>query len=98
MPLAGDTTVIVFIGQEGNNKRVLVFTRTSVVWTQEAELTASDRMTRDTFRGSVDISGDIIIVGASQCSQTTNSKACVFTRTRTTGITEPNPDVNRTPR
>jgi hypothetical protein len=60
-----------------------VFTRSGSVWTQQAELVASDGTAYDFFGGSVSVSGDTVVVGASQMTVGSNvyqGAVYVFTR------------------
>ena len=43
---------------------VYVFTRSNGIWSQQAELTASDGASGDSFGLSVALSGSILLVGA----------------------------------
>ena len=47
-----------------NSGSVFVFTRTGVVWTEQAKLQASDGDTRDSFGASVSLDVDTLVVGA----------------------------------
>ena len=61
-----------------------VFTRTGSVWPQRAKLTASDAGPGDYFGGSVSVSGDTVVIGASGDDlpgRTGAGSAYVFTRT-----------------
>ncbi len=88
----GDTAVVSALYQTDLNGAVYVFTRAAGQWTQQAKLTAFDGVTGDNFGGSVAISGDTIVVGASGAvpsqggavTYTNRGQAYVFTRS---GIT-----------
>jgi hypothetical protein len=64
----GDTAVIGAAEVDGpagqNAGSAYVFTRSGIVWGQQAKLTASDAQQADQFGDAVAISGDIIVVGA----------------------------------
>ena len=51
-------------GTSGNQGSAFVFTRSGTVWTQQAQLTASDGAANDDFGRSVGLSGDFAIIGA----------------------------------
>jgi len=60
-----------------------VFVRSGGVWTQQAKLTASDAVAADYFGGSVSISGDTAVIGASgydHADGTDAGSAYVFVR------------------
>ncbi|MBI5765079.1 MAG: FG-GAP repeat protein [Planctomycetes bacterium] len=63
-----------------------VFTRSGTVWTQQAKLTASDAALQDNFGQSVDLDGDMAVVGAlldDHVGGTSDGSAYVFTRSGT---------------
>jgi hypothetical protein len=90
-------------GTQGDNSAVesgaaYVFTRTGGVWTQQAYLKASNTETGDSFGTSVALSGDTLVVGATQedsnatgvgGTQSNNSalgSGAVYVFTRTGGV------------
>jgi hypothetical protein len=84
--LSGDTAVI---GAPGNNSvsavpgAAYVFVRKNGAWTQQRKLTASDGVKGDLFGGSVAVSGDTAVIGASNKSINSNvgqGAAYVFLR------------------
>ena len=65
--ISGSTAVIGAYKEEGERGAAYVFEKdSSGTWTQVQKLTAGDRDPKDSFGGSVAISGDIIIVGADE--------------------------------
>ncbi len=88
--LSGNTAVIgaplddVTASNQGS---VYVFVRSGRVWTPQQKLTASDGAAFDLFGGSVALSGDIVVVGASGDDVGANENqgsAYVFTRSGAT--------------
>lgn len=66
---------------------VYIFTRRGLVWTLHQKITASDAANNDDFGGSVDIEGDVIVVGANGDDTGTivdHGSAYVFTRSGST--------------
>jgi RHS repeat-associated protein len=64
-----------------------VFVRSGTTWTQQAKLTASDAAAGDQFGWSVDINGDVALIGspwADHSSKTNPGAAYVFLRSNTT--------------
>lgn len=77
---AADTTANVDQGAS------YVYTRSGTVWTQQAKLLGTDGAALDYFGDSVSISGDSVIVGATEDTNGTNTQqgsAYVFTRSGT---------------
>jgi len=68
--ISGDTAIVgAYLDDAfGNTDRgsAFVFTRSGTVWTQQAQLTASDGLAGDRLGSSVSISGDVVAVGAYQ--------------------------------
>ncbi len=62
--LDGDTAVIGAPAKNGKGV-AYVFVRSGTTWTQQAELTASDAAAGDSFGGSVSVTGDTAVIGAS---------------------------------
>ncbi|MBS1796067.1 MAG: hypothetical protein JSS81_19605 [Acidobacteria bacterium] len=52
------------VGANADQGAAYVFVRSGTVWTQQAQLTASDGATNDFFGNSVEISGETVAVGA----------------------------------
>jgi hypothetical protein len=89
--IAGDTVVVgaeeADISTSINQGAAYVFFRTGTTWAQQAKLTANDGGVIDIFGSSVAISGDSVIVGASEDAVGANTQqgsAYVFTRSGTT--------------
>ena len=77
--VAGDTALIGAYGTDDGGSfsgSVYVFTRTGGVWTQQAELTASDAAADQWFGAAVAMTDDTAVIGASF-----GNSAYVFTRT-----------------
>jgi hypothetical protein len=88
--LHGDTALVGAanddVGANGNQGSAYVFTRTGTVWTEQAQLTASDGATNDFLTRSVALYGDTALVGAYGDDIGANvdqGSAYVFTRTGT---------------
>jgi hypothetical protein len=88
--VSGDTAVIgapnKTIGTNTSQGAAYVFVRNGGAWSQQAELTASDGATNDSFGDSVAVSGDTVVVGADFKNIGTNPNggaAYIFTRTGT---------------
>ncbi len=96
----GETMVIGAFGDDQNTGSAYVFTESSGVWSQVAELTASDSLQfQSSFGFAVAVSGDTIVVTtAFGCTDTVTSGAYVFVKpaggwtnmTETAKLTEPN--------
>ena len=71
------------VGGSDAQGAVYVFTRSGGVWSQQAELTASDGSPTDLFGWSCDVDGDTLLVGALGVSQFRGS-SYVFTRSGAT--------------
>ena len=89
--LSGDTVVVgAFrdaIGANAVQGSAYVFTRSGAVWTQQQKLTASDGAAGDFFGRSVALSGDTVVVGASNDDIGANGNqgsAYVFSRSGAT--------------
>jgi hypothetical protein len=63
--VSGDTVVVGSEGEAFGEGAAYVFVRSGTNWTQQALLKASNPETTDLFGGSVGVSGDTIVVGAS---------------------------------
>ncbi|MFH1509512.1 MAG: FG-GAP repeat protein [bacterium] len=59
----GDYAVIGATGTDGYKGSAYVYHRNGIVWTEEAELMASDRQDWDSFGWSLSIDGDYIVIG-----------------------------------
>src|SRR5215471_6773777 len=81
----GNTMVIGAPGRGQGTGVTYVFTESNGVWTQAAELSASDAVTDEGFGGSVAIRGNTIVVGASSAgvSGTLHGTAYVFVKPAT---------------
>jgi len=83
--MAGDSVVVGFFNDDdagSDSGSAYVFTRSGNSWSHQAKLTANDAAADDIFGTSVAISGDSIVVGASQDDDgaTNTGSAYVFTR------------------
>ncbi|WP_298162140.1 putative Ig domain-containing protein, partial [Brevundimonas sp.] len=89
LDIDGDTLVVgahqADDGGVNNSGSVYVFTRSGGVWSQQAELTAADRLASDNLGYSVAISGDTVIAGAysEDSLGSLSGAAYVFTRSGT---------------
>ena len=111
--LRGDTLVVSAGGEDSNatgvggneadnsasgSGAVYVFTRTGVVWTQQAYLKASNTEASDSFGNSLGLSGDILVVGAinedsnatgvggNQADNSASESGAVYVFRRTAGV------------
>ncbi len=89
--ISGETVVVgahrSTIGANNNQGSVYVFVRNGTTWSLQQKLTASDGATGDLFGGSVAISGETVVVGASDDDIGANANqgsAYVFVRNGTT--------------
>lgn len=80
--IAGSTAVIGAYRKDSGAGAAYIFVHSGTTWTQQAELTASDRAAGDGFGASVAISGSTVVVGATYHSQA--GAAYVFVRSGTT--------------
>ena len=82
--VVGDIAVVGARQDDTRNGSAYVFTKVSGVWSQVAQLTASDGAADDEFGYSVAVDGDTIVVGAHQNDADTNDNdegaAYVFTK------------------
>lgn len=87
MALEGNTLLIGAWGNFIFRGKAYVFVRSNGVWTEQAQLLASDGDTSDRFGTNVALSGDTAVVGAWFAKDTLNVRsgaAYVFTRSGTT--------------
>ena len=74
--ISGNTMVVgapdATVGASASQGAAYVFTRSGSDWVQVARLTASDGTANDDFGGSISISGDTIVVGASDATVAAN--------------------------
>jgi hypothetical protein len=88
----GDTMVIGAFGDDADTGSAYVFTESNGVWSQVAELTASDAVKFiSSFGSTVAVSGDTIVVATNfGCTSTVTSGAYVFVKPATgwTNMTE----------
>ena len=89
--ISGDTAIVGAclddVGTNMDKGSAYVFVRTGTIWSQQAQLTASDGAAGDEFGYSVAISGDTAIIGAPDDDVGANGyqgSAYVFVRTGTT--------------
>ncbi|MBI5479638.1 MAG: FG-GAP repeat protein [Deltaproteobacteria bacterium] len=80
--VSGDTAAVGAWGKSPGGA-AYVFVRNGTAWSQQAELLASDVAFNDCFGGSVSVSGDTAVVGASNKDSGTGA-AYVFVRSGTT--------------
>jgi hypothetical protein len=81
--LAGETALIGARGDDAFTGSAYVFTRSGTSWTQQAKLTANDRLTSDDFGNGVALRNDTALIGARTVGNR-NGSAYVFTRSGTT--------------
>ncbi len=62
--ISGSTVVVGTPGKNSNTGAAYVFVRSGTAWSQQAELTAADAASGDSFGFSVAISGSMVVVGA----------------------------------
>ena len=91
--VSGDTIVIGADGDDvagSNSGSAYVFVRSGSTWTQEQKLIASDDAAGDNFGGSVSISGETIVVGATfdDVAGSNSGSAYVFVRSGSTWTQE----------
>ena len=72
------------VGSNGAQGAAYVFVESGGIWSQQAELTASDGAASAEFGGSVAVSGNMIVVGASFGASKTQGAAYVFVQNGTT--------------
>ena len=87
--ISGDTAVVSSPGDDDagtNSGSAYVFIRSAGVWSQEAKLTASDGTGSDGFGGSVAISGDTVVVGASRDDDAGTSSGSAYVFIRSAGV------------
>ena len=89
--ISGETAVVGSpndtIGANSGQGSVYVFVRSGTTWSQQQKLTSSDGETGDSFGNSVAISGETVVVGASNDAIGANNfqgSASVFVRSGTT--------------
>jgi len=80
--ISGSTTVVGAFGRNSFTGAAYVFVRSGTIWSQQAELTASDGAASDEFGWSVDISGSTAVVGALLKNNATGA-AYMFVRSGT---------------
>lgn len=81
--LDGDTALVGTYSHDASMGSAYVFTRANGIWTQQAELTASDRIANDFFGISVALSGNSALIGA-HGGNAGRGAAYLFTRTGAT--------------
>ncbi len=62
--ISGSTVVVGAYGHNSSTGAAYVFVRSGTAWSQQAELTAADAASGDSFGSSVAISGSMVVVGA----------------------------------
>jgi hypothetical protein len=82
--LSGDTAVVGAAGKDSGRGAAYVFVRGGTTWTQQQKLSASDGARQDRFGASVAVSGDTIVVGATDAPHTSGPPAAyIYTRSGT---------------
>ncbi len=81
--ISGNTVVVGAPGKNTNTGAAYVFVRSGTTWTQQAELTASDGVSGDSFGWSVSVYGNTVVVGSPWQNINTGA-AYVFVRSGTT--------------
>lgn len=86
--IAGDTAVVTATGNDGASSdtgAAYVFVRTGTAWALQAKLTAGDAIAADQIGVSVALTGDTVVVGATNTDDRgeRSGSAYVFTRTGT---------------
>ncbi|MDD2598712.1 MAG: FG-GAP repeat protein [Kiritimatiellae bacterium] len=87
--ISGDSVIIGALfedGGGGNAGAAYVFTRSAGVWSQQAHLKASNAGFGDCFGVSVDIDGDVAVVGACYEDDLANDSGAAYVFTRSAGI------------
>lgn len=84
--ISGDTAVVGSADENNDRGAAYVFTRSNGIWTQSAELTASDAAENDFFGSSVSISGNTIVVGAVGDEDNGDDSGSVYVFTRNNGV------------
>ncbi|MDF7799449.1 FG-GAP repeat protein [Pontiellaceae bacterium B1224] len=87
--LSGDTALIGADEDDDNGTRsgsAYVFTRTGGVWSQRQKLTAYDGATSHFFGTSVSLSGDTVLIGASEDDDNGSRSGSAYVFTRTDGL------------
>jgi FG-GAP repeat len=84
--ISGDTAVVGASGENSLGGAAYVFVRSGTTWSEQDKLTANDGAADDNFGGSVAVSGDTVVVGASggDDAGTFSGSAYVFVRSGTT--------------
>src|SRR5206468_2391681 len=83
--LSGDTALVGAKYGNHNIGAAYVFVRSGTIWTQEAQFIPSDGLSGDIFGGSVGLSGNTALIGASNYIDIDGSRAVyVFVRSGTT--------------
>jgi hypothetical protein len=80
--ISGDTLVVGAQKKDSRKGAAYVFARSGTIWSQQAELTASDAAANDFFGYSVSVNGDTLVVGA-QNKDSSKGAAYVFARSGT---------------
>jgi len=86
--VSGDTAVIGARYEDTGGSdagAAYVFTRSGGSWTQQAKLMASDAQSSDRFGGSVAVSGDTAVIGASNADAGGSGAGAAYVFTRTGG-------------
>ncbi len=72
------------VGENAQQGAVYVFMRAGATWTQQQELTAGDGVAEDGFGTAVALSGDTVLIGASNGARQGPGAVYVFTRSGVT--------------
>jgi hypothetical protein len=81
-----DYTLVGASHDDDNTGSVYIFKNTGTSWVEEAKLTASDGETQDFFGNSISLSGDYLIIGATQYMAGKTGLAYVFKRPKPDGV------------
>ncbi|MDH3831916.1 MAG: tandem-95 repeat protein, partial [Gammaproteobacteria bacterium] len=83
--LSGDTALIGAAEDDHsvtNSGSAYVFTRSGLLWSEQAKLTANDAAANDYFGNSVSLSGDTALIGAEEDDDNGNGSGSVYVFTR----------------
>ena len=81
--ISGSTAIVAAVGKNASTGAAYVFARSGQIWSQQAELSASDGVSDDEFGSSVAISGLTAVVGAEGKDEVSGA-AYVFVRSAMT--------------
>jgi hypothetical protein len=84
--LDGDTVVIGALGDDESRGAAYVFVRDAGAWVEQRKLTPGDAAADDVFGSSVDVEGDIAIIGAAGDDGIADSLGSAYVFVRSAGI------------